>query len=84
MLTGRRLGGTPCMLRPPISMSPLSGPMKPAIIRNKVVLPQPEGPRMEKKLPRFTAKDKESTATWLPKRFSSDLASRSTAVTSQP
>ena len=62
MLTGRRFGGTPCMLLPPIRMSPLSGCMKPAIMRSKVVLPQPEGPRMEKKLPRATENESASTA----------------------
>ena len=62
MLTGRRFGATSRMLVPPMEMSPLSGAMKPAIIRNSVVLPQPEGPRMEKKLPRSTLNDSESTA----------------------
>jgi len=37
-------------------MSPLVGVSKPAIMRINVVLPQPEGPRMEKKEPRGTAK----------------------------
>ena len=37
--------------------------MNPAIMRNSVVLPQPDGPSMEKKLPRATLKDSESTAT---------------------
>ena len=36
--------------------------MKPAIIRSKVVLPQPDGPRIEKKLPRATANDRPRTA----------------------
>ena len=47
------------MLLPPIAMSPLSGSMKPAIMRSKVVLPHPEGPRIEKKLPRSTVKESE-------------------------
>jgi hypothetical protein len=34
-----------------------------AIMRSSVVLPQPDGPRIEKKLPRSTLNDKESTAT---------------------
>ena len=62
MLTGRRFGATPRMLVPPMAMSPPSGAMKPAIMRSSVVLPQPEGPRMEKKLPRATLNDSESTA----------------------
>ena len=63
MLTGRRLGATSRMLRPPMRMSPLSGSVNPAIIRSSVVLPQPEGPKIEKKLPRSTEKDSRSTAT---------------------
>ena len=62
MLTGRRFGATPRMLLPPMAMSPLSGAMNPAIMRSSVVLPQPDGPRIEKKLPRSTEKDSESTA----------------------
>ncbi len=63
MFTGRRFGATPRMLLPPMAMSPLSGAMNPAIMRSSVVLPQPEGPRIEKKLPRSTENDRESTAT---------------------
>ena len=62
MFTGRRLGDMPRMLLPPMEISPESGEMKPAIMRNSVVLPQPDGPRMEKKLPRSTLNDSESTA----------------------
>ncbi len=62
MLTGRRLGATPAMLLPPMRISPLSGAMKPAIMRSKVVLPQPDGPRIEKKLPRATSNERSSTA----------------------
>ena len=62
MLTGRRLGATPRIDWPPIRTSPSSGIRKPAISRNSVVLPQPDGPRMEKKLPRSTDSDSESTA----------------------
>ena len=63
MLTGRRFGGTPAMEAPPMRISPLSGARKPAIMRSSVVLPQPEGPRIEKKLPRPTENDRSSTAT---------------------
>src|SRR6267378_3743827 len=52
MFTGRRFGGTSRMLLPPMAMSPPSGAMNPAIMRRSVVLPQPDGPRIEKKLPR--------------------------------
>ena len=63
MLTGRRFGATAAMLRPPMAMSPSSGWMNPAIILSSVVLPQPDGPRIEKKLPRWTLNDSASTAT---------------------
>ena len=62
MLTGRRFGATPRMLRPPMRTSPSSGARKPAIMRSSVVLPQPDGPRIEKKLPRATLNDNASTA----------------------
>ena len=58
-------------------MSPESTARNPATIRSSVVLPQPDGPRMEKKLPRATDNDKSSTATKLPKRLPTRLASRS-------
>ena len=58
MFTGRRFGGTPRIGWPPMRISPASGAVKPAIMRSSVVLPQPEGPRIEKKLPRATSNDK--------------------------
>ncbi len=66
MFTGRWFGGTARMLLPPMRMSPASGLMKPATMRSSVVLPQPEGPRIEKKLPRATSSDRSSTAVKLP------------------
>ena len=56
MFTGRRLGADvrACSL-PPMEMSPRSGEMNPAIMRRSVVLPQPDGPSIEKKLPRSDA-----------------------------
>src|SRR6185312_11385827 len=80
MLTGRRLGGTPRIDRPPMLMSPASGAMKPAIIRSSVVLPQPEGPRIEKKPPCATARDRSSTAAWAPYRLLIPTISRSCAI----
>ena len=62
MFTGRRFGATPRMLLPPMAMSPPSGAMNPAIMRSSVVFPHPEGPSIEKKLPRSTENDRESTA----------------------
>ena len=62
MFTGRLLGGTLCIDAPLMRRSPASGAMKPAIMRSRVVLPQPEGPRMEKKDPWRTSKLRSSTA----------------------
>ena len=84
MLTGRRLGATPRMLAPPITISPLSGAMKPAIIRSRVVLPQPDGPKIEKKLPRATENDSASTATWSAKRLLTASATKSAEVNWRP
>jgi len=47
-------------------------------------LPQPEGPKMEKKLPRATLKDKESTAVWLAKRLTRALATKSALLNWPP
>ncbi len=58
-------------------MSPSSGAEKPAIMRSSVVLPQPDGPRIEKKLPRATSNDSASTAVWSPKRFATRSTCRS-------
>ncbi len=66
MLAGRRFGATPRIERPPMRTSPSSGARNPAISRSSVVLPQPDGPRIEKKLPCATAKDSASTARWSP------------------
>jgi len=66
MLTGRRFGATSRIERPPMRTSPASGAMNPAMMRSSVVLPQPDGPRMEKKLPCGTASDSASTAVWSP------------------
>ncbi len=68
------------MLLPPMEMSPLSGAMNPAIMRSSVVLPQPEGPRIEKKLPRSTLKDSESTAVCSAKRLTTECATKSAAL----
>ena len=62
MFTGRLLGGTSSTERPLIRISPLVGARKPAIIRMIVVLPQPDGPRMEKNEPGGTSKETFSTA----------------------
>ena len=48
---GRLWGPAPRIDSPPIKMSPVLGSRKPEIIRRIVVLPQPDGPRMEKNSP---------------------------------
>jgi hypothetical protein len=72
------------MLRPPMWMLPSSGAVNPAIIRSNVVLPQPEGPRMEKKLPRTTSNDSVSTARWPAKCFTRPSTPKSGVVKGRP
>ena len=84
ILTGRRFGATPAILRPPMTISPPSGWINPAIMRSSVVLPHPDGPRIEKKLPRATLKERSSTATWSAKRLVTWRASRSGVVNGPP
>src|SRR5882672_11037310 len=69
MLTGRRCGGTPVMSWPSISTRPASGVSKPAIMRSKVVLPQPEPPSSANSSPRGISRSTPSTATIVPKRL---------------
>src|SRR4051812_6799900 len=77
MFTGRLLAGTPIIDRPRMRMSPDVGCSKPAIMRIKVVLPQPEGPRMEKNSPGATLKLTSLTAAYEPKRLMTLTRSRS-------
>ena len=56
MLVGRRCGGTAFMASPSMVMAPLSGVSKPAIMRSRVVLPQPDGPSSAKNSPRATSR----------------------------
>src|SRR4051794_9325336 len=58
-------------------MRPASGRSKPAIRRNNVVLPQPDGPRSAKNSPGSTASDISSTAVVAPKRLVAPVISRS-------
>ena len=76
-LTLRRLGARARTDRPLMRMSPSLGSSSPAIIRSRVVLPQPDGPRMEKNEPLGIPKDTPSTATNAPKRFRTPRHSRS-------
>jgi len=75
--TGRLFGGTPIIDLPLIRRSPLVGKWNPAIMRNKVVLPQPDGPRMEKNDPCGTSKLTRSTARNASKSFVRSLQTRS-------
>jgi hypothetical protein len=52
---------------PSISMVPVAGGMKPAIMRKVVVLPQPDGPSSETNSPLAISSEKSSTALKLPK-----------------
>ena len=62
ILTLRRFGGVPSTDLPLMRMSPVAGSSKPAIMRISVVLPQPDGPRMEKKEPAGISNETSSTA----------------------
>src|ERR1700733_14486514 len=59
---GRFSGGSLSTLRPWIRMSPDVTSSNPAIIRNVVVLPQPEGPTKEMNSPFVTRRSKSMTA----------------------
>ena len=48
---GRLLEPMPAMSLPPMRTAPSVGSRKPEIVRSNVVLPQPDGPRMEKNSP---------------------------------
>ena len=57
------------MFSPRIKTSPSLGCSKPAIMRRLVVLPQPDGPRMERNSPALTARLFSTTAATSPKRL---------------
>src|SRR6516225_4411786 len=48
---------------PSINILPLVGSSKPAIIRRVVVLPEPDGPSIEKNSPSYTSRSTPATAT---------------------
>ncbi len=76
VLTLRWCGATLDTSAPSSITRPLVGCSNPAIIFNKVVLPQPEGPSSEKNSPRPMAKSAASTATKSPnslRTFSSTM-----------
>ena len=67
VFTSRLYGGTCDTSSPWSRIDPLVGSSKPAIIRRVVVLPQPEGPSMEKNSPALMSKCASSTAMYEPK-----------------
>src|SRR6478609_9731798 len=77
MLTGRRLAGTPIIDASRIRMSPEDGFSNPAIIRIRVVLPHPDGPRIEKNSPGATLNVTSLTAMCAPNRLVTLAISRS-------
>src|SRR4051812_13011937 len=86
MLTARLFAETVVTSAPCSTTRPLSGVSNPAIIRRLVVLPQPDGPSIEKNSPSRISSVTSSTAVWLPKRLltpSSAMATRSFSVMSE-
>ena len=59
---GRWAGPTPRTSRPSIRITPSLGSTKPETSRRIVVLPQPEGPRIEKNSPGRTVRSTKRTA----------------------
>ena len=72
MLIGRRCGGTGAMSVPSSRMLPSSGVSKPASMRNKVLLPQPDGPSSAKNSPARISRERLLTATTPPNRLVTD------------
>ena len=62
----RRCGGLADTASPLTRIAPLVGAMKPAIMRNNVVLPEPLGPRMVRNRPRASSKLTSATALAVP------------------
>ena len=66
MFTGRSYGGSRETSSPASSIVPSSGISNPAIIRNVVVFPEPEGPSIVKNSPEGMSRSIASTATTSP------------------
>src|SRR5688572_9620336 len=75
MAMSRCSGDRSFMRRPATMMSPLVARSRPAIMRNVVVLPQPEGPRRQTTSPAETFKSTSRTATKSPNVFVTFLSS---------
>ncbi len=69
MLVGRSFGGRSVTSLPSIRIAPSSGKANPPMMRNSVVLPQPEGPNSEKNSPFAIESVTRSTASASPKCF---------------
>src|SRR3990170_5243102 len=68
MAIPRARGGTPSSIRSPaMEISPAVGVSSPAIIRMRVVFPQPEGPSSTRSSPSLTSRSTPSTAWTSPK-----------------
>jgi hypothetical protein len=76
-LTSRSYGGRLDASSPCKRICPLVGSSKPPISRRHVVLPEPDGPSIEKNSPSSIASDTRSTARTSPKRR---LTSRSSTA----
>ena len=66
MDTRRSAGGAVVISSPPMSTRPLVTSSSPAIIRNVVDLPHPDGPSRTTKLPSSTSNEMSRTATVVP------------------
>ena len=80
MLMSRLCTGTSVISAPLTKMRPVSGVSKPAIMRNVVVLPQPEGPRRAKNSPAATSRPRPSTARVTPSKLLTMPSSRTLAA----
>src|SRR3970040_2427441 len=65
----RERGGRSVTAVSPINTSPRVGDSRPAIMRNRVVLPQPEGPSRTRNSPSRTCRSMPSTAVTSPNRL---------------
>src|SRR5512146_626881 len=64
-----------------MNIFPCSGLIKPAIRRNNVVLPQPDGPSSDMNSPSWISIDNFSTALVIPKAFVTSFTTTSLIIT---
>ena len=84
MFTSRLFGGAAVTSRPSSRTVPRVGSSKPAIIRIVVVLPQPDGPSMEKNSPVRMARSMPRTAVITSPREWNSLATPSSPMAGTP